>query len=236
MAIKQHILPLALPQEKSFAHFLVGANQSLLNGLNALTNNAAVYLWGSSGSGCSHLLQATCLAYKKKDWYTLYLDLRHTDSLLPLLEGMLEGIQLLAVDHIDAWIGIKDKEEQLFNLFNRASQAPFAMLWAASMPPQSLACALSDYQSRLCSLLVFQVHTLEDAALAQALQEHAKQRGFILKPKLAEFIVHHYPRDLTQLLKLLDQLDCLSLQTKKPLSIAFLKKYADPPTLKLRRD
>lgn len=222
MVMQQHVLPLTLPQEKTFAHFLVGANQSLLNALHTLTNQSALYLWGSSGSGCSHLLQATCLAYKKKDWHSLYVDLRHADSLLPLLSGALEGIQLLAIDHIDAWIGIKDKEEQLFNLFNRALQTPFAMVWAASVPPQSLVCALSDYQSRLCSLLVFQVHTLDDAALGQALQEHAKQRGFILKPKLAQYIIHHYPRDLNQLLKLLDQLDQLSLQTKKPLSIALL--------------
>ena len=91
------------------------------------------------------------------------------------------------------------------------------------MPPQALACVLNDFKSRLCSLLVFHVQPLNDLALHQALQQHAKQRGFQLNHTVAQFMLNHYPRNLPQLLQLLDKLDEASLQSKKPLSIALLK-------------
>ena len=226
MTMTQHILPLTLPQEKSFANFLVGANRALLTVLNNIKSDTALYLWGSRGSGCSHLLQASCLALKQKNYHVLYLDLQCTDSLTPLFAGALEGIALLALDHLDAWVGVKEREEQLFHLFNRALQQPFAILWSASIPPQNLACVLSDFKSRLCSLLIFHVQPLNDVDLHQALQQHAKQRGFQLKHEVAQFILNHYPRDLYQLLNLLDQLDEASLQRKKPLTISLIKQIS----------
>jgi len=195
----------------------------LLTALHGPVTETSLYLWGSQGSGCSHLLRASCDAAQKKNQHALYLDLRHTDSLLPLLGGALEGIQLLALDHFDVWLGDKNKEEQLFNIFNRASQVPFVILWSCALPPQALDCLLSDFQSRLSSLLVFQVHPLNDLDLYLALQQHAKQRGFTLSHEVAQYMLNHYPRDLPSLLQLLEQLDQASLRSKKPLTIALLK-------------
>lgn len=226
MMIQQHVLPLTLPQEKNFTNFLVGANRALLTALNHIKPDTALYLWGSRGSGCSHLLQASCLALQQKNCHVLYLDLYSADSLTPLFAGALEGIALVALDHLETWVGNKAREEQLFHLFNRAVHTPFALLWSASVPPHNLACVLSDFKSRLCSLLIFHVQPLSDANLHQALQQHAKQRGFQLKHEVAQYILNHYPRDLYQLLNLLDRLDQASLQSKKPPTISLLKQLS----------
>jgi DnaA family protein len=222
--VKQQTLPLKVPQEKSFSNFLIGSNQGLLEQLKALTATSAIYLWGERSSGCSHLLQASCNYWRQHDWYTLYLDLAQTDSLDILLSGALEGIQLLALDHVSAFIGNSVQEECLFHLFNRGVQSPFAMLWAAPAPPQLLNCQLADLQSRLSAAMIFQVQNLKDAEIKMLLQQYAKQRGFILEPTLIEFLLNHYPRDLNQLLPLLDQLDEMSLQTQRRLTVPLLKK------------
>jgi len=226
-SVKQHTLPLTVPQQKNFANFLVGANRALVSALNSIKPETALYLWGNRGSGCSHLLQASCLAFQQKNHHVLYLDLHNTDCLAPLFAGALEGIQLLAVDHLEAWIGVKEQEEQLFHLFNYALQTPCALLWSAAIPPQKLACVLQDFKSRLCSLLIFHVQPLDDADLHQALQQHAKQRGFQLKRAVAQFMLNHYPRDLSELLTVLDRLDQASLQQKKPLTISLLKQLSN---------
>jgi DnaA-homolog protein len=224
--VKQQVLPLSLPQEKNFANFLVGANRALITLLQEIKPDTALYLWGKHGSGCTHLLQASCVAFKKQNHHVLYLDLQDIDSLAFLFAGALDGVELLALDHVDAWVGCQAREEQLFHLFNRALQTPFAILWSAAVAPQNLPCVLNDFKSRLASLLIFHVQPLHDAELRRALQQHAKQRGFVLKQELAQFMLNHYPRNLSVLLDLLDKMDRASLQQKKPLTISLLKQLA----------
>lgn len=57
-------IPLSLgePPAPTLANFVAGENQNAVQSLLDLTqgnyNNRFIYLWGTSGSGCSHLLQA----------------------------------------------------------------------------------------------------------------------------------------------------------------------------------
>ncbi len=61
-------IPLSLgePPAPTLENFVPGDNKGAIQALSALTNpnlaNRFIYLWGSSGSGCSHLLLA-CMAW-----------------------------------------------------------------------------------------------------------------------------------------------------------------------------
>lgn len=223
--MKQQTLPFKLLQEKSFANFFSGANESIIRSLKTLNNQSAIYLWGKPSTGCSHLLQAICLDWQQQGRYALYIDLKQNISLNTLLNGALEGVGLLALDHLETIIGKKIEEELLFHLFNRALQTPFALLCGAKVIPDLLGCKLADLTSRLNSMLIFQVKELSDDEIKQALQKHAEQRGFLLSNEVAQYLINHYPRDLNQLLELLDELDKVSLQTHKRLTIPLLKKW-----------
>src|SRR3989338_4158453 len=122
--MKQQVLSLTLPQEKTFQNFFGAKNQAIIAALKSLTSNS-IYLWGKKGAGVTHLLQACCLYHQKQGYYVLYLDLAQKPNLDHLLQGALEGVQLIALDHLDSVAGKKTQEELLFNLYNRSLQTPF---------------------------------------------------------------------------------------------------------------
>lgn len=221
--MKQQILPLKLPQKKSFENFFGATNQAIIYALKFSTLNS-IFLWGNKKAGVSHLLQASCYHRQQQGEYVLYLDLNLKPDLNALLQGALEGIQLIAIDHLEAAMGKQTQEENLFHLFNHSIQASFALQWGAHIPPALLGCCLNDLTSRLKASLIFQVQELQDSEKKIALQTYAKERGFELPEEAAEFLLNHFPRDLNQLLLLLEKLDKASLQEHRRLTIPFLKK------------
>jgi len=221
--MKQQTLPLILPKKKTFDRFVVGKNKALIDKLQTLDAHSAFYLWGDKSAGCSHLLQATCQYWQSKGWYTLYLDMNHTQDLSAFFHTeALQGLQLLAIDHFETHLPKLDLP--LFNLFNRGTETPFAMLWAAHTPANALDC-LPDLHSRLQSLLAFQIQPLEDAEKKEVLQRYAQECGFSLTEAVTQYLLQHYTRDLSTQLQLLQQLDQATMEEKRPLTIPFVKKW-----------
>lgn len=227
--MKQQTLAFKPPQEKIFDNFFTASNQALIHELQALTSSS-VYLWGRPQAGSSHLLQAACHHWQQQGWYTLYFNLKQSVDLDMLLAGALDGVQLLAIDHLDKAIGKKNVEEKLFHLFNRGLQTPFNMLWAARHPPKKLNCALADLQSRLASSMIFHVDSAQEADLKKALQYYAHARGLTLNEESAGFLLNRAPRHLNKLLTLLDKLDQMSLAEQRRLTIPFLRRFLEAQT------
>ncbi|MCD6046832.1 MAG: hda [Gammaproteobacteria bacterium] len=224
--MKQQTISFKLPQEKNFENFFTERNQELVHALQSL-ETVSLYLWGKSQAGCSHLLQAACLYWQQQGWYTLYIDLNQKIDLDLLLAGALEGVQLIAIDHLEQITGQKQLEEKLFHLFNRGLQTPFKMLWGAHHPPKKLKCALADLQSRLASSIIFHVEAPSEADLKRALEYYAKQRGLMLNKEAAQFLLNRIPRQLDKVLSVLDKLDQTSLAEHRRLTIPFLKRFVD---------
>ena len=73
------------------------------------------YLWGDSGTGKTHLLNASlncCLGP------AIYLPLREFVEIEPRVFDNLENIDTVAVDDIDTISGDSQLETKLFDLFN----------------------------------------------------------------------------------------------------------------------
>jgi DnaA family protein len=224
--MKQQIFKLKLPEEKTFQNYFGSANLSIVRALQSLDADS-LYLWGNPECGITHLLQATCLYWQQHGWYVLYLDMTQATNLQALFEGALEGIQLLAIDNVEAIAGKKTQEESLFYLFNRGMQTSFSMIWGAHHTTENTPYQLKDFASRLQSSLIFHVPDLNDQDKKFALQSHAQQRGFALPDEVVEFLLKHYPRTLPELFKLLDKLDQASLQEHRRLTIPFVKKFTN---------
>ncbi len=89
-------LPLGvrLRDDATFANFYPGANAAALGYVERLCSPAAswsdelIYLWGRSGTGRSHLLQAACLRVEERGEMAVYLPLGEVASYGPaLLDG-----------------------------------------------------------------------------------------------------------------------------------------------------
>lgn len=228
---EQLYLGLNLSDEATFANFFIQAQSpnalvvsSLLNFFNTKDENF-VYLWGASGSGVTHLLQAVCHDAEEKKLSFQYLPLRELVGYAPeeLCSG-LEQLDLICLDGFEAVAGRQDWEKSLFTLFNRVREQQHKLIISASAPVRELPIQLTDLSSRLQWGLTLHLQTMTDAEKQSALQMRAKVRGLELTDEVAQFLIQRLQRDTNELFWQLQRLDNASLQEQRKLTIPFVKK------------
>lgn len=221
-AAQQLPLGLSLKDSATFAGFHPGGNGVLLEALAA--DESPLYLWGPTGSGKTHLLQAVCHAAAGRGEAPAYLPLAQQATLAPqMLEG-LERQAVVAVDDVQCIAGLPDWEEALFHLFNRLREERHRLVVAANCAPAGLGLQLPDLGSRLGWGPVFQLQPLDDAGKRAALQLRARQRGMELPDEVAGYLLRRSPRDMASLFALLQRLDQASLAAQRRLTIPFVRE------------
>ncbi len=217
--MKQLLLDIVAPPSPSLGNFVIGDNAELLHAVNELAaghgNECQIYLWGASGSGKSHLLQAAVAAATARGLEANYL------SAAAFADAADRPIDFLAVDDVDTL----DPTAQinLFNRINAVREGQGRILVAGNAAPAQLALRI-DLTTRLGWGLVYQVQALTDVDKIQALATHAAGRGFDLQPGVADYLLRHWRRDLPSLLAALDTLDHYSLATKRPITVPLLRE------------
>ena len=184
-----------------------------------------IYLWGESGSGLTHLLQAACHEAQTLGKSFQYFPLRDLVGYAAdeLFSG-LETLDFICLDGLDLVIDRPEWELALFNLFNRLRDAGKLLLVSAVHGPRELKVNLPDLASRLQWGITFHLHTLNDEEKQHALQFRAKARGLELSDDVATFIIQRLPRDMNELFWQLNRLDHASLAEQRKLTIPFVKK------------
>ncbi|WP_027329656.1 DnaA regulatory inactivator Hda [Marinimicrobium agarilyticum] len=184
-----------------------------------------IYVWGRSGVGLTHLLQAAGHRAQDAGQAIQYLPLREVVGFAPeaLLEG-LDQLDYLCLDGLEAIAGKPDWEEALFHLFNRMRDAGGRLLAAAVQGPRELPIELPDLHSRLQWGMTCQVHPLSDDEKQLALRHRARARGLELNEEVAHYILQRVPRDMNELFCYLQRLDHASLAEQRKLTIPFVKK------------
>jgi DnaA family protein len=221
-------LPLGLQLQASarFSNFLAGPNDELIGQLMQTasgTGEPFFLLWGASGSGKSHLLQASCHLATDQDRTVAYVSLKDISNLSPELLEDWENYQLVCVDDIHLIAGNQRWEEALFNLYNRIREHRGSMIVSSTSMPVGLAFCLPDLVSRLGWGLVYQLNPLNDEQRLAALQQRAMQRGCELPAETGRYLLRRLPRDIPALFELLDKLDEASLVAQRKLTVPFVK-------------
>jgi len=199
-------------------NFVVGRNPELLSALrHALTGSSSersFYLWGETGCGRSHLLQACIHAAKQAGRNTVY-----ARGSVPRMDGGLADV--VAVDDVEQ---LDDATQvALFDLYNRMRDSGGMLLVSGLASPLHLTLR-DDLRTRLGWGLVYQVHGLSDEEKAEALAKHAQEKGFSLPPEVTQYLLRHGRRDLPSLMAALDVLDKHSLRLKRAPSVPLLKE------------
>lgn len=224
--LQQLPLPVNLNDDARFENFYAGDNQQAVHSLQQQLhepNGSFIYLWGHSGSGLSHLLQASCHQATELDIQSIYLPLDELVSYGPqVLEGI-EALPLVALDGLNSVLPDAAWEEAIFHLFNNVRNAQGHLLISANNTPNQLAINLKDLVSRLNWGLTFQVHGLSDDTSVQALILRAQNRGLQLSEDTARYMLQRSPRNAHAVFDLLDKLDHASLVEKRKITIPFIK-------------
>ena len=223
--MSQLLLDIAPPTLPTLDNFVVGRNLELLSALrHSLVGNTSercFYVWGESGSGKSHLLQACVSAARDMQQLAIYAH----GSVLPQVMDM--GAAVVAVDDVEQLVASAQNGDAaqtgLFNLYNQMRDSGTMLLVSGKESPLHLKLR-DDLRTRLGWGLVYQLHVLSDEEKAQALLQHAHSRGLVLSAEVTQYLLRHGRRDLPSLMAVLDALDEHSLRLHRAPSVPLLKE------------
>lgn len=228
---RQLALQILLDDSATFDNFfVVDSNKQLVDYLLAEASGRLdqfVYLWGTSGSGCSHLLQSVCHNFDARSASSFYLPLRQFQDYSPEIFDGLESFELVCLDDLEAIAGQRDWELGLFSLFNRLRESGTRLLVGARFGPRELQITLPDLLSRLQSGIVFQVQALDDEEKREALRLRATRRGIELNDEVISYVLQRNERSMQALFALLERLDRFSLQSQRRITVPMVRELLD---------
>lgn len=223
-------LGIGLRDDATFDAFYPGVNEQALSSLRHLVKPGVqgelfIYLYGETGVGLTHLLQAACQEASVQKQRCMYLSLKEAKQ-PEQLEG-LEQVFLLCLDDIQTGAGDAAFEEAMFHCFNRCQAQGTRLLMAANRLPNELGLGLPDLKSRLNSGLTYQIRPLDEEGKVNALRRRAQARGLELPEAVGQFLIKRMNRNMSELYKLLETLDKASMSQKRPLTVPFVKKVLE---------
>ena len=221
--MSQLLLDISPDRQPTLDNFVVGRNLELLSALrhalygknSAGSSERCIYVWGETGSGKSHLLQACVHAARQQSRDAIYAH----GSVPPRVGDM--AVAVVAVDDVEE---LDDAAQiELFNLYNQMRDNGGMLLVSGKESPLHLKLR-DDLRTRLGWGLVYQLHGLSDEEKARALEQHAHTRGFVMPPEVTHYLLRHGRRDLPSLMAALDALDEHSLRLHRPPTVPLLKE------------
>jgi DnaA family protein len=181
----QMALDISLREKVSFDSFVAGHNRELVHHLSRVAEGkeilAPLFIWGESGGGKSHLLNA-CYRLaetenlKPKPWFVSLSDCSSAKGSEEMLSDLGE-YDIYLIDGLDHVEGKAGWEENLFQLCNASRDNKKSIIISAIKPPTSLNLVLRDLVTRLMSGLTYQVLPLGEEQKITALQERANGRA-----------------------------------------------------------
>ncbi len=213
--MKQLVLDLGADPAHSLDTFQVGENAELAHLMHLFAERSSrehfCYLWGDTGAGKTHLLQALAatpgsryIAHDAPDEQFAF----SPDTTLYLLD---DCDRLSPQGQIDA-----------FALFNQIREHGAYMVSTGPVPPGVLH-VREDLRTRMGWGLVYQIHGLSDDQKIAALTQAAESRGLTLSASVLPYLLSHFKRDMRSLSTMLDALDQYSLETQRPVTLPLLR-------------
>lgn len=198
-----------------------------LSRVNSPFSEKYCYLWGSSGVGKSHLLQATIHRASAHQLSGLYLplsqELIHAQQPNLVFQG-LDKLNVVCVDNLNLLAGEPIWEEAFFHLYNKMRENNQTRLMiAATCSPQALGVKLADLSSRLAWGLTIHLDPLKDDEKLEAIQIHAKDIGMELPEEVGRYLLSRVTRNMSHLNAVLNQLSKASIVNQRKLTIPFVK-------------
>ena len=204
--MKQLLLDIQPPAQPTLENFIPGRNAEALHSLRlALSGDADtrfIYLWGETGSGKTHLLDA-CRGAAKDN-----------------------SREIVCVD--DVHLLLPDEQIRLFDTYNHLKESGGTLITAGIAAPSQMNLR-DDLATRLAWGLTYQLHPLTDEEKTLALKNHAQARGMKLPDEVLDYCLRYLRRDMPTLIATIDALDEWSMSQKKPVTVPLLRKLLQLP-------
>jgi DnaA family protein len=226
--MKQLALDIGLSPGPTLAGFFAGPNEAARQHLSTWVGDAHVstvhspvptYLWGESGSGKSHLLEAVHAALREQGARVGWM---HPGQLAP--PEFDERWTAVMLDDVHLYNPVQ--QHAAFNWFVNAQSLLRGVVAAGALPPADLPLR-EDLRTRLGWGHVFHLHLLSEAERRSVLRQAADARGVLLSDEVLDYMLHRFSRDLGSLMELLAQLDGYGLQTQRAVTIPLIRSMLE---------
>ena len=216
-------LPISLNTSMLLESFV--ANHELLRSINQLfldEKSSEVFIYGTSGQGKTHILQGAVLKALEMDKNAVYIDC--SESFPEHILDLVDQTDFISFDNVH--LISSENQEVFFDLYNRARQTQIFILVSGDSLPSDLE-VMKDIKTRLSLAAVYKLEELDDELIMSVIDSQMSQRNLSVNSNVYEYLFKNYSRDLKVLLSTLNDLDMASLQSKKPISIPFVKKFLE---------
>jgi len=180
-----------------------------------------VYLWGPTGSGKTHLLQAAQAEAQANGVRVAGFDLRSPLPWQPWQSWESGEVGLLVLDDCDRFDA--GRQHAAFVLFVEAMARGVPVLAAGALPPVDLPIR-DDLRSRLGWGLVFRLSPPGEDDVRRLLRCEADRRGMFLSDDVMDFLLRRLARDLGHLMAVLDRLDRYTLAAQRSVTVPLLRQ------------
>jgi DnaA-homolog protein len=218
--MKQIALDIGLARGPTLASFLAGPNEAALRHLQLWAGSPTrspvpTYLWGPGASGKTHLLKAIAESLREQGAAAGWLDATIHEP-----PEFNEHWAVVLLDDVHLYTAVQ--QHAAFNWFVNAQSLQRGVLAAGALPPADLK-VREDLRTRLAWGHVFQLSVLSEPERRAVLRQAADARGVFLGDEVMDFMLTRFSRDLGSLMQLLEHLDGYALQTKRAITIPFIK-------------
>lgn len=222
--MKQIALDIGIAGPATLSNFFAGPNDAALKHLQLWVGSPTrspvpTYLWGTGGSGKTHLLKAVEEALREQGATAGWLDASTTQP--PAFD---DRWAVVLMDDVHLYTAVQ--QHAAFNWFVNAQTLQRGVLAAGAMPPADLKLR-EDLRTRIGWGHVFQLHALSEPERRAVLRQAADERGVFLSDEVMDFMLTRFSRDLASLMELLKQLDVYALQTKRAITVPLIKSMLE---------
>ncbi len=219
--MKQLLLDITPSPSPALDNFVPGHNRELLQTLDEIIagKERFVYLWGATGCGRSHLLQAVVAVAARNKLNAVYIKCSSADDMNATF-GTHVAADCVAVD--DVKFLNASGQISLFNLYNHIRDEGHARLLVSGPVAPAQLGLREDLVTRLGWGLVYQVHELTDDEKVRAMQKHAVSLGFDLPKEVSDYFLRHGQRDMPTLIETINALDRRSLVDQRQITVPLL--------------
>ena len=226
---KQLFLDIKLDESVSLKNFIrCNSTNIALSILSNIMESSSIsnsfLLWGRSGVGKSYLMHALNRDFLRQNMNTAFISLSDPRINEPtILEG-LDQMDAVFIEDVSELRDSEDWESALFNLINQSLINETKLVFSSNCVAQDLGVTLKDLRSRLSAFTAVEIPEITEKEKIEALLQSAARKGIELEEKTVKYILTYTSRNLSDLLRLLSELDEFSLEKKKKLSPSLVRE------------
>ena len=214
---KQQILPLHLREAQGRNSYIVGkSNLEAIKWIDKFPNwtNDGLIIIGPKSSGKSHLTsvwqnKSLCAVFKSKDIENENVDVLNTKHLA------IENIEMIS------------NYKFLFHVINIKKEKNYKILFTSRENINDLNISLKDTSSRLLTFPQTKILLPTDDVLKGLIYKLLKDKGIRINASLINYIFLRIERTYEAVNELTSQIDKLSLERKKKITIPLIKEVID---------